>query len=125
MVLLHRGAEQPQPTLPQVGAWKLPLAGHVKPFVVSEESMLPTLEPGDGLVALRTRRLRRGEVRCFEHPDRPGFWLVKRVGHVRGTTFEARSDHTIDGTVESRTFGFVPVEHSYRVILRIPARFLS
>ena len=41
--------------------------------------MLPALAPGDGLLAIRVRRIRRGEIRVFEHPDRPGFWLVKRT----------------------------------------------
>ena len=84
--------------------------------------MLPTLWPGDGLVAVRSGRIRRGEVRVFEHPDRPGFWLVKRVGHVRGDRFEALSDHTIAAAVDSRRFGDVPIAGSYRVVLRVPVR---
>ena len=86
--------------------------------------MLPSLEPGDGLVAIRSKRLRRGQIRCFEHPDRPGFWLVKRVGDVRGDTFEARSDHETPGVVDSRRFGPVPIAGSYRVLVRIPRRWL-
>ncbi len=81
--------------------------------------MLPVLEPGDGLVAIRWRRLRRGQVRCFEHPGRNGFWLVKRVGDVDGTTFVARSDHDAPGVVDSRRFGPVEVDGSWLVILRV------
>jgi len=84
--------------------------------------MLPTLRPGDGLVAARRRRIRRGELRVFEHPWRPGFWLVKRVGHVRGDRFEALSDNPDVGAVDSRAFGDVPVTGSYRVIVRVPFR---
>jgi len=84
--------------------------------------MLPTLRPGDGLVAVRRRRIRRGELRVFEHPMRTGFWLVKRVGHIRGDRFEALSDNTDAGAVDSRTFGDVPVAGSYRVIARVPFR---
>ena len=84
--------------------------------------MLPTLHPGDGLVALRSRRVRRGEIRVFEHPERPGFWLVKRVGHVRGDRFEAISDNPGAGSVDSRRFGDVPIAGSYRVLLRVPSR---
>ncbi len=82
--------------------------------------MQPTLQPGDGILAVRSTRIRRGEIRCFEHPCRPGFWLVKRVGAVRGDTFEARSDNTVSGAVDSRRFGFVPIRGSYRMLVRIP-----
>lgn len=83
--------------------------------------MEPTLRPGDGIVGVRTKRIRRGEIRCFEHPARPGFWLVKRVGDVRGDRFEARSDNdnaTADA-VDSRRFGLVPIAGSYRMLLRV------
>ena len=59
--------------------------------------MRPTLGPGDGLLALRYGRARRGQVRVFPDPTLPTRWLVKRVGDVRGAgrgaTFEARSDN--------------------------------
>ncbi len=86
--------------------------------------MLPALHPGDGLVAVRSARVRRGELRCFEHPDRPDFWLVKRVGHVRGDRFEAVSDNADRGAVDSRSFGDVPLAGSYRVVARVPRRRL-
>lgn len=87
--------------------------------------MRPALLPGDGLLAIRSSHLRRGQLRCFEHPARPGFWLVKRVGDVRADTFEARSDHDVGGVVDSRRFGFVPVAGSYRVVLRVPGGLLG
>ncbi len=96
--------------------------GLLKRFVVSEDSMRPALAPGDGLVAIRSARVRRGQIRCFEHPGRPGFWLVKRVGDVRGDHFQAVSDHGGPQSVDSRQFGPVPVEGSYRVLLRVPGR---
>ena len=105
-------------TLPFVARWNQPL----RRFVVAEESMLPTLRPGDGIVGTRTRRIRRGEIRCFEHPARPGFWLVKRVGDVQTTTFQALSDRDVPGVVDSRRFGPVPIEGSYRVVVRVPRR---
>ena len=80
--------------------------------------MRPGLDPGDGLIALRSRRVRRGELRCFEHPERPGFWLVKRVGDVGRDTFQALSDNP-DGAADSRRFGPVPIDGSYRVLHRI------
>ena len=84
--------------------------------------MLPSFRPGDGLVGVRSRRIRRGDVRVFEHPDRPGFWLVKRVGHVRGDRFEAVSDNAAPDVIDSRRFGDVPIDGSYRVVLRVPVR---
>ena len=92
----------------------------IKRFVVAETSMQPTLQPGDGLIAVRSNRVRRGQIRCFEHPGRPGFWLVKRVGDVRGDTFEALSDNPDADAVDSRRFGFVPIRGSYRMLVRVP-----
>lgn len=82
--------------------------------------MLPTLHPGDGLLAVRSSTLRRGQLRVFEHPQRPGFWMVKRVGDISGsgrdTTFDARSDNThAGGVVDSRQLGPIPLAGSYRV----------
>lgn len=94
----------------------------MKRFVVAEFSMLPALRPGDRILAVRSARVRRGEIRCFEHPERPGFWLVKRVGDVRGDTFEARSDNPAASAVDSRRFGVVPIRGSYRMVVRIPGR---
>ncbi|MFZ8998281.1 MAG: S26 family signal peptidase [Ilumatobacteraceae bacterium] len=91
----------------------------VRPFVVVEDSMRPSLEPGDGLIGVRRRRIRVGEVRIFEHPTRPGFWLVKRVGSVDGDRFDATSDNTTASAVDSRHFGSVPVAGSYRSMIRI------
>ena len=84
--------------------------------------MLPSLRPGDGLSAVRSRHVRRGQIRVFEHPDRTGFWLVKRVGHVRGDRFEAVSDNPAAGAVDSSAFGDVPIDGSYRLVLRVPMR---
>ena len=83
--------------------------------------MRPSLAPGDGLLALRCGRTRRGQVRVFPDPTLPTRWLVKRVGDVRGTgrgaTFEARSDNpSAPGVVDSRQFGWVPAACSYRVM---------
>jgi signal peptidase I len=93
----------------------------VRRFVVAEASMEPALREGDGLIAIRRSRLRRGEVRVFEHPRREGFWLVKRVGHIRGDSFEAVSDNPSAGALDSRLFGDVAREGSYRAVWRVPA----
>lgn len=96
----------------------------LKRFVVADTSMMPTLEPGDGMIGVRSSRIRRGELRCFEHPATTDFWLVKRVGDVRHGKFEARSDRAGRDVVDSSRFGLVPIEGSYRVLVRIPQRFL-
>jgi hypothetical protein len=103
----------------------MPEVAVLKRFVVAEASMQPALAPGDGLVAVRSGRARPGQLRCFEHPGRSGFWLVKRVGAVRDGTFEARSDHDVPEVVDSRTFGDVAVHGSYRVLFRVPRRLLG
>jgi hypothetical protein len=89
--------------------------------------MRPTLNPGDGLLALRCGAPRRGQVRVFPDPTLPSRWLVKRVGEVRGrgrrATFEARSDNPrAAGVVDSRQFGWVPAAGSYRVLWTVRAR---
>ena len=113
-----------QPTLPAMAVGNPSLrrsaVGRLRRFVVAEDSMLPALAPGDGLLAARSRRIRRGEIRVFEHPDRPGFWLVKRVGHIRDGRFEALSDNHRADAVDSRRFGDVPISGSYRMLLRVP-----
>jgi signal peptidase I len=92
-------------------------------FAVVEDSMRPTLSPGDGLLAQRFSRPRRGQIRVFPDPTRPSRWLVKRVGEVRGATFEARSDNPdAPGVVDSRQFGFVPAAGSYVVVWTVSGR---
>jgi hypothetical protein len=96
-------------------------------FAVVEDSMRPALNPGDGLLALRGGAPRRGQIRVFPDPTLPTRWLVKRVGGVRGTgrdaTFEAASDNSsAPGVVDSRQFGWVPAQGSYRVLWTLKAR---
>lgn len=93
-------------------------------FVVVEHSMVPALQPGDGLLAVRGGDVRPGQVRVFEDPRGRAMYLVKRVGVVYGTgdtaTFEARSDNaSAPGATDSRDFGPVPAAESYRVILAV------
>lgn len=83
--------------------------------------MLPTLAPGDGVLAVRGGAVRGDQLRVFPDPRLPSRWLIKRVGAVRGSgreaTFEARSDNAgAPGVVDSRRFGPVPVAGSYRVV---------
>jgi hypothetical protein len=92
-------------------------------FVVADQSMEPTLEAGQGLLATGIGRARPRELRCFRHPARPDLWLVKRVAEVhRDGTMTVRADNPL-GT-DSRHFGPVPVRGSYRVLVAIPRRFM-
>lgn len=92
-------------------------------FVVADRSMEPTLEAGQGLLATGLGGAEPGQLRCFEHPSRPGFWLVKRVAVVHpDATMSVTSDNP-DG-VDSRTLGAVPVAGSYRVLVAVPRRFM-
>lgn len=54
--------------------------------IVRDESMLPTLRPGDRLWvdrrAYRDRLPRVGEIVVLVDPEEPARWLVKRVGAV-------------------------------------------
>lgn len=83
--------------------------------------MRPALGPGDGLLAVRCGRPRRGQLRVFPDPRRSTRWLVKRVGDVYGsgsaTIFEARSDNPrAAGAADSHEFGWVRATDSYRVV---------
>jgi inner membrane protease subunit 2 len=91
-----------------------------RPFRIEVEgaSMRPTLEPEDWAVAVRARRLHRGDVVVVEHPDRVGFELVKRVTHLPGDVAPdglglvdrvwVEGDDP-EGSSDSRTFGPVPL----------------
>jgi hypothetical protein len=98
-------------------------------FRVVEDSMRPTLNPGDGLVGWRGGTPAVGQLRVFRDPRRSTRWLVKRVGEVYGegpgAIFEARSDNpAAPGAVDSHEFGWVSAAGSYRVVktIRAPRR---
>lgn len=87
--------------------------------------MEPTLVDGQGLVAVPWGSARVGQLRCLEHPERPGFWLVKRVSAVHDdATMSVLSDNHEATVADSRSFGPVPVAGSYRVVVRIPLRWM-
>lgn len=91
-------------------------------FVVSDTSMQPTLVAGQGLLTTGYGRPKVGQIRCFEHPQRPGFWLVKRVAAVHAETMTVSADNP-RGT-DSRTFGDVAWRGTYRVLVAVPERFM-
>jgi len=93
-------------------------------FVVHDRSMMPSLQPGDGLLATDRWPARVGQIRCLPDPTTRGRWLVKRITEVSGGRMTVSSDNLDVATLDSREFGRVPVAGSYAVLLRIPARLL-
>lgn len=82
-------------------------------FRVAEDSMLPSLRPGDEFVATSSRRARIGEVVALRHPNRDDFWLVKRRVEppqpLPDDLAWVASDNGAVSAVDSRAFGPVPV----------------
>lgn len=78
--------------------------------------MTPTLQPGQEVVAVTTRRPAPGNLVVFEHPSRPGFWLIKRLGDADGwiTSDNEELSHT-----DSRTLGRVALDDLLPVIERL------
>lgn len=76
--------------------------------------MLPTLEPGDWAIAV-VKPIRVGAVVVLEHPERPGFELVKRVTAIPGDVTSdgrklAADEYWVQGdggasSSDSRAFG--------------------
>ena len=89
-------------------------------FHVSEDSMRPTLVPGDEFVATGSRQAAVGDVVALPHPTREDFWLVKRVGAGPGERVDGGrqlgpedawvvSDNPEVAATDSRSFGPVPI----------------
>ncbi len=85
-------------------------------FQVSEDSMRPTLAPGDEFVATGSRRAIVGEIVALPHPTRLDFWLVKRLAGGPGDRVDGRgalgedeawvlSDNPAAAATDSRSFG--------------------
>src|SRR5579859_3986743 len=86
----------------------MPLRWPIWRVRVTERSMEPALRSGDWLLALRTHRVRPGQIVLARHPERPDLLLVKRAaGRVDGGWWLA-SDNPAAGAVDSARFGAVP-----------------
>lgn len=83
--------------------------------------MFPSLSPGDWALAVTASRYRRGNVVVVEHPDRPGFEMVKRLvalpgeltpdGHALGPEEYWIEGDRPDSSTDSRSFGPVRRVH--------------
>jgi nickel-type superoxide dismutase maturation protease len=94
---------------------------------VAEDSMRPTLLPGDWLIARRTRRIRPGQVVLAWHPSRgmppthEGLLLVKRAARrVDGGWWLASDNPLAPGAADSSRFG--PVSDD-RIVGRVLGRY--
>lgn len=70
----------------------------IRRFAIAESSMEPALSDGDYVITVPVRSVARGQVVVFEHPSRPGFYLVKRVVGLPGEQLTIENgDVFIDG----------------------------
>ena len=88
----------------------------MKRYRVAGHSMIPTLHPGQEVVAVSTRRAEPGNLVVFEHPDRGDFWLIKRLSREDGWVV---SDNAAAGDSDSRALGPIPVDRLWPVVDRL------
>ena len=69
--------------------------------------MAPTLDAGDRLLVVRTRRSRPGDVAVVPDPRRSDRLVVKRVVDASASGVTLRGDNP-EASTDSRTFGPVP-----------------
>ena len=91
-------------------------------------SMVPTLFPGDWALAVARRQFHRGDVVVVEHPGRPGYEMVKRVGggpgELIGDRVLAPDEYWVEGdredaSTDSRHFGPVRREQVRAKVLLV------
>lgn len=82
-------------------------------------SMEPALRNGEWWIAVRTTRLRAGDVALLRHPNRPDLLVVKRLAHLTDAGWWVLGDSP-DSSEDSRQFG--PVTES-DVLARVRWRY--
>ena len=92
-------------------------------FEIAQDSMRPNLAPGDEVVASDSRQPAPGDVVVFTHPDRDGFWMIKRVVDppvpIDSDQVWVMSDNQEATRADSRSFGPLPRESTWTVIERL------
>lgn len=95
----------------------------IRRFRVAEDSMRPTLIPGDEVVATDSRPAGIGEVVVFPHPGRTDFWMIKRKvdppDDIGADMAWVMSDNPVVTTADSRTLGPVPNSNLMPVVERL------
>jgi nickel-type superoxide dismutase maturation protease len=94
------------------GAGAVLIASRAFTVEVRGRSMVPTLEPGDWLIAVRAGKVERGDVVVLRHPSRR-MELVKRVAALPGESGLGPQSYLVVGdnreeSTDGRAFG--PVE---------------
>jgi len=94
-------------------------------YEVAQRSMLPNLPPGKEVVATDSREAELGEIVVFEHPGRPGFWMVKRVVEppepIAANQAWLLSDNPSETRADSRSLGALPRAALRPVVERLDA----
>ena len=89
-------------------------------FVVTGDSMLPALRPGDCLLVSASARIRVGDLVVARRPHVEGLLLVKRVARREDAGWWVLSDNGAAGLDDSRAFGVLP---DVLVVGRVIARY--
>ena len=83
-------------------------------FRIEDESMRPTLEPGDYVLvnrwAYRVRPPRRGDLVVVRDPELSDRFLVKRVSETQASTQIPLEGDNAAVSRDSRAFGAVPLD---------------
>ena len=88
---------------------------------VRGESMRPTLDPGDGLLAVRGVAVHSGDLAVVRDPRHPENTIVKRVSSVLVDGSLVVVGDNAAASTDSRQFGPVPADH---VVGRVVYRYL-
>jgi len=98
------------------------LIGRRRRFIIQGDSMLPTLRSEDWVLVedgfYDNQQPIRGELVLIEHPQRPGYVLVKRITSVEDDVVMVLGDNP-DNSTDSRHFG--PV-HQSKLLARVWSR---
>lgn len=94
-------------------------------FRVAEDSMRPTLAPGDEVVTTDSREPGVGDLVVFLHPGRDDFWMIKRVvdppGPIAGNELWVLSENHEATLADSRSLGPIPAGSAVKVVDRLDA----